>query len=119
VIRSLKEGCENPTVGRDGGASICGTTGTWIAGGGGGGSGGGLNTDPPGGMISWAEAAPATSAHITTPIRIDDNRFMEGYVVIPRENRKQPQVKLFVRCVLDRVEPVGLKVRQTTAFHGF
>ena len=77
MIRSLKEGCESPTVGGDGGASICGTTGTWIAGGGGAGGGGGLNRDPPGGMISCAEAAlAATSTHITTPVRMD-NRFME------------------------------------------
>jgi hypothetical protein len=78
VIRSLKEPRpEDRTGGGDGGASICGTTGTWTAGGGGGAGGGGLKIDPPGGMICWAELAPAvTSTHIAAPIRID-NRFIE------------------------------------------
>src|SRR6267142_1489015 len=52
LIRSPKEPRpDGSTVGCDGGASICGTTGTSIFGGGGGGSGGGLNCDAPGGRI--------------------------------------------------------------------
>jgi hypothetical protein len=78
VIRSLKEPRPDEfTGGGDGGASISGTTGTWITGGGGARGIGGLKIDPPGGMTSCAELAPAaTSRHIATTIRID-NRFME------------------------------------------
>jgi hypothetical protein len=107
VIRSLKVGCESPTVGGDGGASICGTTGTWITGGGGAGGGGGLKIDPPGGMICCAELGPAaTSMHIAKPVRID-NRFMAGDVVVPRKTARKPQAKLFFRFAFDRIEPVG------------
>jgi hypothetical protein len=59
LIRSLKEPRpDGRTVGCDGGASICGTTGTSIFGGGNGAGGGGLNCDAPGGRI----CADATSA---------------------------------------------------------
>jgi hypothetical protein len=52
LTRSLNEPRpDGATAGCDGGASICGTTGTSIFGGGNGASGGGLNCDAPGGSI--------------------------------------------------------------------
>jgi hypothetical protein len=66
LIRSLKvPRTEGWTVGCDGGASICGTTGTSIFGGGNGGGGGGLNCDAPGGSICADATFPATSGKIT------------------------------------------------------
>jgi hypothetical protein len=92
VIRSPKEGRETPTVGSEGGASICGTTGTWIAGGGGAGGGGGLKIEPPGGMTCCAELALVTSAHITTPIRTDDNRFMQEMSCSPGKTARNSKL---------------------------
>jgi hypothetical protein len=70
LIRSPKEPrSDGATVGCDGGASICGTTGTSIFGGGGGGSGGGLNCDAPGGSICAEAGFTTTRAAIAAPTR--------------------------------------------------
>jgi len=70
LIRSPKElRSDGWTVGCDGGASICGTTGTSIFGGGGGGSGGGLNCDAPGGSICAEAVFTTTRAAITAPAK--------------------------------------------------
>src|ERR1700733_7980620 len=68
LIRSPKEPrSDGWTVGCEGGASICGTTGTSIFGGGGGGSGGGLNCDAPGGSICADAVFTTTRAATTAP----------------------------------------------------
>jgi hypothetical protein len=68
LIRSPKElRPDGWTVGCDGGASSCGTTGTSIFGGGGGGGGGGLNCDAPGGSICADAVLTTTRAAITAP----------------------------------------------------
>jgi hypothetical protein len=68
LIRSLKDPRPDGwTAGCDGGASICGTTGTSIFGGGNGGSGGGLNCDAPGGSICAEAVFTTTRAAITVP----------------------------------------------------
>jgi len=78
MIRSLKEprgfDC---TRGCDGGASICGITGTSILGGGGGGGGGGLNRDAPGGRICADATSPTISTKVIAQIKID-NSFIES-----------------------------------------
>jgi len=79
-IRSLKEPRPDGwTAGCDGGASICGTTGTSIGGGGNGAGGGGLNCDAPGGSICADATFPATSgkARQTQDATINI-RFMTG-----------------------------------------
>jgi hypothetical protein len=80
LIRSLKEPRPDGwTVGCDGGASICGTTGTSIFGGGNGAGGGGLNCDAPGGRICADAMFPATrgKAAQTQNVTIDI-RLMSG-----------------------------------------
>jgi hypothetical protein len=70
LTRSLNEPRpEGSTVGCDGGASICGTTGTSILGGGKGGGGGGLNCDAPGGSICAETELRTTRAAITAPMQ--------------------------------------------------
>jgi hypothetical protein len=70
LIRSLNEPRpDGSTVGCDGGASICGTTGTSIFGGGKGGGGGGLNCDAPGGSICAEAGFTTTRAAITVPMQ--------------------------------------------------
>jgi hypothetical protein len=79
-MRSPKElRSDGDTVGCDGGASICGTTGTSIFGGGKGGSGGGLNCDAPGGSICAEAVFTTTRATITAPMQSGtiDFRFID------------------------------------------
>jgi hypothetical protein len=80
LIRSLKEPRPDGwTIGCDGGASICGTTGTSIFGGGNGGGGGGLNCDAPGCSICADATFAATSGKTTQRQNVTiDIRRMSG-----------------------------------------
>jgi hypothetical protein len=80
LIRSPKEPRPDGwTAGCDGGASICGTTGTSILGGGNAAGGGGLNCDAPGGSNCADTTFPVTSgkAMQTQNVTIDI-RLMSG-----------------------------------------
>jgi hypothetical protein len=81
LIRSPNEPrSDGWTVGCDGGASICGITGTSIFGGGGGGNGGGLNCDAPGGSICAEAVFTTTRAMRTAAVQraIVDIRIIHG-----------------------------------------
>ena len=84
------------------------TTAEARGGGGGGGGSGGLNCDPPGGMSTCAEAAPAKINAAATAQMMSDACFMGDMSCSPGRAAN----KLFFRRVFDRVEAVGLQAQQ-------